>query len=666
VSRATLALAALAGLAPFFCLRGFYDAANLPQGAWIVAAGWLWVAGCLFGSRLRLARPPAALLLALAWSGASLAWAEWRADGWPMLLLWLACAAVGLGARALWRAPADAFPVLAAVTASAGLVGAIGLAQHLLGFALFPQGIAPASTFVNKNVGAGFVLLTWPLGACLLSIGRRPAWRVALGLALALQLVYLFVVFSRSVWLALAAQLAAALLLAARRWPLRRRLELAAGAAALAGALALAGPGLPGPIGEALRHLGTIRRGLGSEVSADQGVVSVRGRLAVWANTLAMVRERPVLGVGLGGHRRLYAAYAHAARPDPLFSSRHQLDFVHNDFLQVTAEQGLVGLLLWLTALATAFRALWARASRGAPEEQRVAVAAGLLLVGLCVDGCFAFPLERALPPLLVALALAAALAPAGGGERRAPRALAWGALATGLCLGAVFGRWLLADRQVATLLAAQRSGDIPAARRAAERALALEPAAFPPAFLLGRLSLDEHRPAEALVWLGRALRARPFDPATLGTRAEAWGAAGDLEQAVADARRVARILPREAGAWYELGRWLERAGRPAEAREAYVAAARLAPGRADVQARLAVAAWRSGARDEAVQAAEAALRLDPGAALVHKLLGLALLEVPERRGEGLEHLRTALALDPRTPDAERLRALLQEADARQ
>ncbi len=295
-----------------------------------------------------------------------------------------------------------------------------------------------------------------------------------------------------------------------------------------------------------------------------------------------------------------------------------------------------------------------------------MAVAAGLLLVGLCVDACFAFPLERALPPLLVALALAAALAPAGGDERRAPRALAWGALALGLCLCAVFGRWLLADRQVAALLAAQGRGDTSAARRAAERALELDPAAFPPAFLLGRQSLDQRRPAEALVWLERALRARPFDPATLGTRAEAWGAAGNFEQAVADARRVARLLPREAGAWYELGRWLERAGRPTEAREAYGAAALLEPGRADIQARLAVTAWRSGARDEAVLAAEAALRLDPSAALVHKLLGLALLEVPDRRGQGLEHLRTALLLDPQIADAERLRSLLKQADARQ
>lgn len=655
--RATRGLAVLAGLAPLLCLPGGYDAANLPQSAWIVVGAWVWTAwlAARHGHALT-PRPPVLLVAALSWAGLTLLWAGGRQPGLSLGLHWLACALVFVAARALWRSPREARPVFVAVTAAAALVALIGLAQAYAGLRVLPQGAPPSATFVNKNVAAGFVVLSWPFALVLLR-GRCAA---PAALALLLQGAFCWRAFSRSAWLALGAQLA--LVLGWLAWHASRRARLRLLAALLLAAAALAPAARHvDPVGETLRHLAVPRQVWDETPSDDMRVLSGRGRLAMWANTLAMLRERPLLGFGLGGHARAYPPYAYAVRSDPFFSARFQLDYVHNDYLQTAAEQGLVGLALAGACLALAVSGLRAAWRRFGGDERRYVQVAALVLVGLGVDATFSFPLERALPPLLLALAGAAAGACGArpGREPRAARGAALVALALAAGQGALFARALATDRELARMFAAWQRGDPVSARRAGERAAALDPRAFEPAFVLGRLSVDEGRPGDAVAWLTRALEQRPHDAPTLGTRAEAWGLAGEAARATEDALRAARLLPRDARAQYEAGRRLERVGRVEEARQAYARACGLVPDRADYQLRLAVSAWRAGQRVQALAAGRAALALDPRLALAHKLLGLALLDDPARRAEALEHLREALALDPRISDAERLRRVL-------
>src|SRR5437773_5800428 len=98
-----------------------------------------------------------------------------------------------------------------------------------------------------------------------------------------------------------------------------------------------------------------------------------------------MTKDHPVRGVGLGSHRVLYPRYSRRVRADPQFSEREQLDYVHDDYLQVAAELGVigVGLGIWLVvALVRSARRALAAAGDLAP------VLTGLVLsiVGLAVD----------------------------------------------------------------------------------------------------------------------------------------------------------------------------------------------------------------------------------------------------------------------------------------
>jgi O-antigen ligase len=75
-------------------------------------------------------------------------------------------------------------------------------------------------------------------------------------------------------------------------------------------------------------------------------------RVVMWQNTLEMVRARPWLGYGTGGFSeayRLQVAGQEGWQGQPV-------DDCHNQFLRIVAEQGLVGLAVFLLFLGAFFR----------------------------------------------------------------------------------------------------------------------------------------------------------------------------------------------------------------------------------------------------------------------------------------------------------------------
>ncbi len=129
-SLSTAALALLACVAPLLCVPGQYEAANLPQSAWIDVGAWLLLAACL-ARRLRVAAIPLALLAFLSWALVALSTAEQRGPGFALFVHWASCAALFMAARATFAATGEPRAVLAALSGSASLVATIGLAQHL-------------------------------------------------------------------------------------------------------------------------------------------------------------------------------------------------------------------------------------------------------------------------------------------------------------------------------------------------------------------------------------------------------------------------------------------------------------------------------------------------------------------------------------------------------
>jgi tetratricopeptide (TPR) repeat protein len=648
-----IAMAVVTGLAPLVVVPGLFDFANLPQSAFleVSAAGLLAAALATPVWRLRARRPewpPMASVLAawLVWSAVACAWSPSPALAVRLWIHWLAAAAVYMLLFHLSDRGEDLRPVAAAALAAGAAIAVLGLGQGIWGWTFVPQAFPPAATFANKNIAAQFAVGVLPFGLIWIT---RPGRSRTLAMA-ALVLLFAFVVLCRTRSAAVAVVVEALVLAAwwgrSRRWVA----PLAVAATVLVMALA-------------------VQQKWASAHTA--AATSVQGRIAIWRNTLVMIREHPVIGVGLGAHSLIYPAYHRRAVVDPLFSSRVQLDFAHDDYLQLTAELGLIGAAL-LAALGVSFvrPVRQARARAPAAEDGLLAAAATAAVAGLLTDALFSFPAYRALPPWLLALdaailaLLARGPAPARGfliPARAMRQVLAGAAAVGGIALGVAASRWLRSDGHIEAARRAESKGD--AARMAAEAAaaVALDPARGEAWFLLGTAKLGRGDADMAVRALQEAAARRPFDPNALANLGLARAQAGDRAGAVDALRRAAVVSPGEADVSYQLGLLLQERGDISGALESFRQAAAARPGDPRTQYRRGLAALRVRRLAEAEDALRAAVALDPEGAGAHKALGVVLVE-GGRRDEAALHFREAIRLDATIADRGMMERVIAEA----
>jgi O-antigen ligase/Flp pilus assembly protein TadD len=649
-----IAFAVVTGLAPLLVLPGLFDFANLPQSAFlqVSAVGLLAAALATPVWRLRAGRPewpPLAAPLAawLAWSALACAWSPNPALSLRLGLHWLAAAIAYTLLFHLADRADDVRPVLLAALAAGAAVAVLGLGQRFMGWTFVPQAFPPAATFANKNVAAQFAVGVLPFGLLGMTGSRRRLWAPA---AVATVLLLTFVALTRTRSAAVAAVVEGLVLgtwwARSRRWVW----PLAAAAAVLVLAIAF-------------QHRWSSP---GSAAAA-----SVQGRLAIWRNTLVMIREHPLTGVGLGAHPAFYPAYHRRAVVDPLFSSRLRLDFAHDDYLQLTAELGLVGAALLVVLAVSAVRLVrQARRRAGSGEEAVLAAAATAAAAGLLTDALFSFAAYRALPPWLLALdagilaVVARGPAAARGFLVAAPaarRACVGAAAVAGLALVVVESRWLRADGHVGAAQRAESRDDWRGVIGQARAAVALDPARADAWFSWGMACLVAGQPEEATRALQEAVARDPFDPNALANLGFARAKTGDRAGAADALRRASRINPAEGEISYQLGLQLQETGDGAGAREAFRQAAAAAPSDPRPQYRRGLLALRAHALGEAEEALRTAVALDPGGAGAHKALGVVLLQ-GGRRGEAAAHFQEALRLDPAIADGPMMERVIAEA----
>jgi O-antigen ligase len=355
-------------------------AAALLVLGWFVAA---LVAARRIGPGSWFVAAPGALLLGAAWIGVFAA-----ID--PSLAAWNAArltVAVGLGVVVANVAAASR--LTAALLLVVGLHAAVGLmqfvTQHSLGLGWLGErhlapGVADASTISDAQ---GHILLrAYGLAGSpnilggvmatvlvLLAARVEPGWprRMAITVGWAIGSLTLFATFSRGAWLGLAAGLvvAAAILLRGRHGPAMRRL----GASVVVGAvvtLPLLVPFAP-----------FLAARTGVLVTVPNETRSIEERLALNAETWAVLRECPLAGTGIG---LLPIALAEAF-PDSAYGRSP----AHLVPLTAAAETGLLGAAAWIALAAAPWLALMTGRRR---LTRDLAIASGGLAV-LTVVGLF-------------------------------------------------------------------------------------------------------------------------------------------------------------------------------------------------------------------------------------------------------------------------------------
>lgn len=279
--------------------------------------------------------------------------------------------------------------VLLALALVFALIGFVEYAtRHLL---LNPRLIADSSfesyfrvnsLFFDPNIYGRFlmVVMLGLVGVLLWATERRTV--VAAGVLLAVLWAALVVTFSQSSFSGLLLGLA---LLGALRWGWRRALPVA-------GALVLVG------IAVVLLAPGAINLKLDSSNSLDS---ATSGRTALVTGGLDLARDKPVLGWGSGSFPTAYRAHEDA-------SAQRAVSASHTIPITVAAEQGAVGLLLYLALVVLVLRRLLAGAGQDPTRAVVAAAFVALLLHTMLYAAFLEDPITWALVAVGIGLARAA------------------------------------------------------------------------------------------------------------------------------------------------------------------------------------------------------------------------------------------------------------------
>jgi O-antigen ligase len=275
------------------------------------------------------------------------------------------------------------------LAAAAALGGALGVAQaYGAQWSLLADSRPPGGTFGNRNFLAHLMTLTVPLFVLLALRGKRA---VALLGYTGLFIATLAIVLTRSraAWLGTAGTMGVMLtaLFVARRAVLegigRPRLTAVATLLAAASLAAILVPNRldwrsDSPYAESLSRIASFREGSG------------RARVVQYRNTLKMVHDDPVFGVGPGNWFVHYPRVT--TRGDPSFAGNDPIPtnpWPSSDWIALLAERGVAAVLVVLLA-GGAIALTAARRLRGTdPDTSANAAALLAMLAAAAITGAF-------------------------------------------------------------------------------------------------------------------------------------------------------------------------------------------------------------------------------------------------------------------------------------
>ena len=557
---------ALAGVLPLTLSTAiedvFFGAWRAAQWAFLgpalVLAGVLWLRG---RAAVRLDNRTVAWSLFAAWvlAGAGRSVNPW--DGLRRALeLAGAVAAYGLG-----RAQAGRFRLVR--TAAVGAAWICSLYALLQGVGIDPLpwstrfGQRGFGTLGNPDYYAGHLLLVIPL----LFAGRLPSLPVLAGVGGPLVVGFLLSQV-RGAWLAAVAAAGWAVVWTWRAGGLQsdERKFLGRAVAGAAGLLVVALVFVPG-LRERLFSIGSV------------GGYDATGRRYLWTVAAREFAERPLVGHGTGAFKFEFPRHQHVGQQLHLdqFRPYNYSEHAHSELLQLGAELGLIGIVLFLAGMGLWLRrwagAVSAAAAQGDREHWRDQMALGVGLAGSFAYSWVNFPLQivptATLWFLLVGMGDGMRTGSADAG-RSLPRALTMAAGVLLLVLGAV-GSFVTASDLVGNAYLKHIRGQLeadstPNARAFAEVARRAAPHDYRVWRWISRIAIKLGDQAMLEQSLAARAKLHPHLADALSDRADFFRHGGQVttgpesarlrDEALARYQALLAVAPNFVSAWGEIG----------------------------------------------------------------------------------------------------------------
>lgn len=494
-------------------------------------------------------------------------------------------------------------------------IALIGLIQYAgWGLLWMPSAGFPSGTLGYRNYAAMYTILCIPLGLMRFIETRRPveAWFWALGTALLA--TFLLCTRTRGAWIGIAAgffMAAIALLLVKSHdgRPLYHairnafsRLHLAPALSGLVAAIAFLAVVPPNMQGLGFDRNRPDKAHIVSTVASildhQDAHTGTQLRLNMWRNSLGLIADHPLLGVGLGNWQFTYPTYDGGDSIVEGATPRRP----HNDYIWIASELGLPGLLVHIWILGAVFWLIFRLLRTLNRSRIHQPLCIGISLLALSVHAIFSFPRERIAVSLLFYV-LIASVAIFDAENRSRIRNTLWKPLRMGglaillLCI-AIDMRALTFDHHFSRAITAQAHND-------------------------WTLVIRE---------TSTALQQGVFDAQALLLRGVAHAYMGDFDQAVEDTRHCLDYHPHFINAINNLGLMYNRQQKYQTAHDTLQRALEIAPEHADAHANMGIAHQGLGNLDASITSLERALKIEPKNPAIRAYLARAHYSLGEAR----------------------------------
>ncbi|SFV63971.1 Oligosaccharide repeat unit polymerase Wzy; O-antigen ligase [hydrothermal vent metagenome] len=334
------------------------------------------------------------IILFLSWCAFSLLWAVDIYHGLEVLIPWVISAIMFFIVLQSVKTKQHLTQLLNVLLISGVIVAMIGIFQYLFDFELIRQAIKPASTFGNKNLAGHFMVLVFPISLLFLFISKNKQSIILYALSTFILSVFIIYLNSRSAWLAILLELTLGVIYLIIN---RNKIQINKNKLIVIGCLFAL-------IIVVVLSSGYVVDRVISVISATNtaSIAQWNERINPWLNTLGLIADNNYwfYGTGVGNWSVIYPKYFNYIGLDTTFSEATQLAHAHNDFLEIFASVGVIGVLflLWLLFLTIA-KVFYLLKNN---IESHYIIGLFLGLIGFSITSFFSFPSEVFLPIFIV------------------------------------------------------------------------------------------------------------------------------------------------------------------------------------------------------------------------------------------------------------------------
>jgi O-antigen ligase len=403
------------------------------------------------------------------------------------------------------------------------------LIQHM-----FLQTAVPGSTFVNKNMASHFLVMTIPVSIGLL-LAENTRYKVFVyGVSTAIGSWFLIYTVARQAYVAITIEVLLLLLFFAVDY-------FKNSSQSLLNIISLKKTKYTTLIAVVLflifasNFTNTGWNTGNVKLDRIQGIASDDNnpRIPAWVNTIDMIKDHPLTGVGIGQWSVKYPAYYDKSMKDVIFNEKTRAKKLHNDYLEMFANVGMIGyiFLLWLALLV--IRRSWSILKNPLNLNRIYYLSITLGMVGFSIVAFFSFPIGVHYPALLLFVYLG--LLWFEDGREALPvkskyfQYLSIFAVVVTLLLTSVYSYKYLFSKHYARLANEYAiHNDFSNDYKLLAKSLELMPESWISNQSLGRLLLVNNQPKNAIPYLLKAKSIKPYHSFSLLNLARAFEKSGD------------------------------------------------------------------------------------------------------------------------------------------